>query len=66
MYAKELFEKGKKAKGQEGLDLKLKAFDQWMRFVNEFPKHKLAPIALNNAATVAQEAEKVEEAIDIL
>ncbi|MBU1433089.1 tetratricopeptide repeat protein [Myxococcota bacterium] len=52
-YAQELSEKGQKDKAAE----------EMMRFVNEFPKHEKAPIALFNAAVINEQAEKTEEAI---
>jgi len=43
----------------------LKAAEQWMRFVNEFPKHDKAAVALFNSAAIMETAEKTEEAIDL-
>ncbi len=54
-YATELSGKGQK---QE-------AAKQWLRFVDEFPKHEKAAIALFNSAAIMEAAEKTAEAIDI-
>ena len=43
----------------------LKAAEQWMRFVNEFPDHDKAAIALFNSAAIMETAEKTEDAIDL-
>jgi TolA-binding protein len=43
----------------------LKAAEQWMRFVNEFPKHDKAAIALFNSAAIMETAEKTEDAIEL-
>ena len=43
----------------------LKAAEQWMRFVNEFPEHDKAAIALFNSAAIMETAEKTEDAIEL-
>lgn len=54
-YATELNKKGEKDK----------AAAEMLRFVDEFPKHDKAPIALFNAAAITEGAEKTEQAIDL-
>ncbi len=61
-YATELAERGKKENNPELLD---KAVAEMLRFVNEYPKHEKAGIALFNAAAIQEKAEKTTEAVDL-
>jgi tetratricopeptide (TPR) repeat protein len=54
-FAIELNKKGEKDR----------AAQEMLRFVGEFPKHNLAPIALFNAAAITEQAEKTKKAIEL-
>jgi tetratricopeptide (TPR) repeat protein len=68
-YATELSDRGAemKKKGQvdEGQKLQDQAVDQMLRFIKEFPKHPKAAIALSNAATLTERAERTREAVEL-
>lgn len=54
-FAQELLEKGKKQK----------AADQYLRFVNEFPKNDKAPAALFAAAEITEKLDRTEPAVTL-
>lgn len=68
-FATELSDRGSemKKKGQidEGQKLQDQAVDQMLRFIKEFPKHPKAAIALSNAATLTERAERTREAVEL-
>lgn len=68
-YAAELSEKGtalkKEGKRTEGQKLQDQAVDQMLRFIDEFPKHEKAAIALSNAAFLTERAERTEKAVTL-
>lgn len=72
-YATELNAKGiqagKDGKKAEGDELKQKAVDEWLRYVNEFGDNNKqkdkAPIALFNAAATTEGLEQTERAIEL-
>jgi TolA-binding protein len=66
-YSAELSANGTKLKEEgkvaEGQALQDKAVEQMLRFLEEFPKHEKAAIALFNAAALTEKAEKTEKAV---
>ena len=68
-YATELSDKGAELKKagnfDEGQKLQDQAVDQMLRFIKEFPKHPKAAIALSNAATLTERAERTKEAVEL-
>ena len=68
-YATELSAKGTKlkeaGKRAEGQTLQDKAVSEMLRFINEFPKHEKAAIALANAAYLTERAERTAKAVGL-